>query len=212
MPAGAVSSPVVGLGSGKFGTPWARMQRDTARSFCISWGLTCGGDVVGGPEYFAQARCAAWNCGEDASEATLSWTWVFQALIALDVAREPGSGKLTTPCERMQLANSTGPLDDWLPAAAAVAGTAVGVVPILATPALGAPPPQAAVASARPMTAGRTNRSRQRLGRPVTGRPVASRRRLIGSRGSSVSGWSTGGSYEKAGDIGITPSGWGARR
>jgi hypothetical protein len=40
MSAGGFMSPVVGLGSGKFGTPWARMQRDTARSFCISRGLT----------------------------------------------------------------------------------------------------------------------------------------------------------------------------
>jgi hypothetical protein len=47
------------------------------------------GDVVGGPQYFAQARCASRNSGEDARAATLSWTWVFQARIALDVAREP---------------------------------------------------------------------------------------------------------------------------
>jgi hypothetical protein len=56
MPAGVSSSPVAGLGSGKLGIPWARRQRDTARSFCSSWVLTCWGGVVGGP-YFAQARC-----------------------------------------------------------------------------------------------------------------------------------------------------------
>ena len=36
MSAGGFMLPVVGSGSGKPGTPWARMQRDTARSFCIS--------------------------------------------------------------------------------------------------------------------------------------------------------------------------------
>jgi hypothetical protein len=47
--AGGFISPVMGLGSGKSGTPWARMQWATASSFCISWALTCGADVVGGP-------------------------------------------------------------------------------------------------------------------------------------------------------------------
>jgi hypothetical protein len=49
MLGGGFMAPVTGLGSGKFDTPWARMQRDTARSFRISWALTGGGDVGGGP-------------------------------------------------------------------------------------------------------------------------------------------------------------------
>jgi hypothetical protein len=172
MPAGGVMAPVAGLGSGKFGTPWARMQRDTARSFWISWGLTCGGDVAGGPWYFAQARCAAWNIGEEASEATLWEIWPLKALMAPDAPREAGSGKLETPCERMHLAYSTSaPPEDGPPVAAAVVGTAVVgtavvgaavvVVLRLATPAVGEPPPQAAVATARLIITGATRYSRQ---------------------------------------------------
>jgi len=48
MLAGGFMAPVVGFGSGKAVTPWARMQRDTARSFRSSTALTCV-DVVGGP-------------------------------------------------------------------------------------------------------------------------------------------------------------------
>jgi hypothetical protein len=165
MPAGTASWPVVGLGSGKFGTPWARIQRDTARSFCISWELT-GGDVVGGPQYFAQARCAAWNFGEEAREATPTWTRVFQALMAPGVAREPGSGKLKTPCERMHVANSTAPLEDSSPLAATPTGAPVVVVARLATLALGEPPPQAPVARTRPMTAGQRGAVASAQGRP----------------------------------------------
>jgi hypothetical protein len=174
MPAGGFMSPVVGLGSGKSGTPWARMQRDTARSFCISWGLTCGVDVVGGPQYFAQARCAAWNFGEEAREPTACTTSPLKSLMAPGSESEPGSGKLETPCERMHLAYSTSaPPGDEPPVAAAVARTVVVVAPTLATPALAGPPPQAAAARARQKALGATSSSLWRPGRPL---PVLPRR------------------------------------
>lgn len=168
MPAGGVMSPVVGFGSGKFGTPWARMQRDTARSFCISWGLTGGGDVVGGSQYFAQVRCAAWNFGDEATEPTARATWPLKALMALGSSREAGSGKFTRPCERMHLAYSrSAPPGDALVAVVAPAGAAVVVVvPIRATPASGEPA-HAATASAKTMKAGATSRSPRRRGRPI---------------------------------------------
>jgi hypothetical protein len=46
------------------GTPWVRIQLDTARSFRISCALTCSGGAVVGA-YFSQARVAAWNVGEE---------------------------------------------------------------------------------------------------------------------------------------------------
>ncbi len=92
MPAGRPIWPVMGLGSGKFGTPWERMQRDTARSFSISSGLTtCVVCVVGRwpPLYFAQARDAGMKIGEEKMPELL------KALMTLSDA--PGSGKFATP-------------------------------------------------------------------------------------------------------------------
>jgi hypothetical protein len=85
-------SPVMGLGSGKFGTPCERMQRDTARSFCISRGLTtCVVGVVGRwpPLNFAQARDAGMKIAEEKMPELL------KALMTLSGA--PGSGKFVTP-------------------------------------------------------------------------------------------------------------------
>jgi hypothetical protein len=90
-PVGRPISPVMGLGSGKFVTPCERMQRDTARSFSIAWGLTtCVVGVVGRwpPLYFAQARDAAMKVGEVKTAELL------KALMTLSEA--PGSGKFGT--------------------------------------------------------------------------------------------------------------------
>jgi hypothetical protein len=74
---------------------------------------------------------------------------------------DAGSGKFKTPWERMHVAYSTsGPPEAEPPAALAAEGVAVVVVPRLATPAV-EPPPQAAVASARPMTAGAPSHNRR---------------------------------------------------
>jgi hypothetical protein len=92
MPAGRPISPEMGLGSGKLGTPCERMQRDTARSLSISWGLTtCVVGVVGRwpPLYFAQARDAAMKVAEEKTPELL------KALMTLSEA--PGSGKFGTP-------------------------------------------------------------------------------------------------------------------
>ena len=128
MPAGVLSSPVTGFGSGNVGTPWARMQRDTARSLRISAELTCG-DVVGVGRNSVQARCAAWNVGE---EASLLEIWAIRPLAALmpaDDPKEPGPGKFETPLERMHAAYCpSSPPDDDPPVPRAAAGEAVVVV------------------------------------------------------------------------------------
>jgi hypothetical protein len=183
-------SPVMGLGSGKSGTPCERMQRDTPRSFCISRGLTtCVVGAVGRwpPLYFAQARDAAPKVGEEKTPELL------KAPIAL--SGEPGSGKFKTPCERIHLAYLRGsPLEDCSPLAAAPTGTAVVVVPVVVVPILATPdlaaPPHPAVARAMPMTAGATSASRRRLPSPW-GCGCA---RFIG------------GQYERTYNTGITPS------
>jgi hypothetical protein len=143
---GVVSSPVVGSGSGKFGIPWVRMQRDTARSFCISSALTCGGDAVGGP-YFAQARCAAWNVGKAASLWETCAIRLFAALMSGDDPKKLEPGKLLMPCERMQPAYSARLAPGDEPPVAAPAAAVVVAVPSPATPALGEPPPPQPAAS-----------------------------------------------------------------
>ena len=187
MPAGGFMSPVVGLGSGKFGTPWARMQRDTARSFCISCALTGGGGVLG-RVYLAQASAAARYSGEDIAPLPL------KALMALAAPGEVGSsGKFKMPCERMHVAYSRGsPLADGPPVAGAPApAVVVVVVPTLATP--GELPPQAAAARARPITAAATSGSRRRPGPPPTSTAASSRQcRLLGSPRSRACCWSMG--------------------
>jgi hypothetical protein len=148
--------------------------------------VICGG-AISGVAYFAQARAAAWNSGEDIAPLSL------KALMALG---EPvGSGKFKTPCDRTHLANSTSsrtrsPLEDGPPVVAAPAGTAVVVVASLATPALVEPLPQASAARERPMTAEATSISRRRSGLPMPNTPAARRqRRLLGSPWSRACGW-----------------------
>ncbi len=189
MPAGAAMWPVVGLGSGKFGTPWARMQWATARSFCISWVLT-GADVVGGPRYFAQARCAPWNVGEGASLSEIWAIWPLAALMASDDPKEAASGKLKTPCERMQLAYSpSSPPGDEPPVVAATADAAVVVVPRRGTVGEVFPELQAVTASAD-MSSG----------------PAASRHhRRLDSRWSRVRAWCMRRPYDWPDNTAITP-------
>jgi hypothetical protein len=125
------------------------MQRETARSFCSSWGLTCVGDV-GGPWYLAQARCADWNVAEETLLAAIRAIWPFAALMAADEPKEAASGKLETPWERMQLEYSTSSPPGAEPFVAAAAAPDVVVVLTLA---IGEPPPpQPAVSRANPAT------------------------------------------------------------
>lgn len=177
MPAGVFSAPVVGFGSGKFGTPWVRMQRDTARSFCISCGLTCWRGALCGA-YCAQARVAAWNVGEEPSMFVIREISPLAALMEADDPKDAESGKFNTPCERMHVANSTrlSP-DDEPPVFAVATRTAVVVVLRPATPAFGEPPPQAAATRARPTTAGITRNTRRRTGPPLTPVLVPTRQR-----------------------------------
>ncbi len=96
MLAGGFMAPVVGFGSGKLVTPWARMQRDTARSFRSSTALTCCG-VVGDARYSEHARSAAWNVGEEASLLE-TWTiWPLAALMPSGDPNEAGMGKFRIP-------------------------------------------------------------------------------------------------------------------
>jgi hypothetical protein len=131
-------------------------------------------------------------------------------LIASGAEREPGSGKLETPWARMHLAYSTSappgavPPEPVLPepvlpepglpeprlsVAVALAGTVVVVVARLATLVLGEPPPQAAVARARPMAAEVTSQTRRRPGPQMTWAARAQGQRpLVVSRSCCASG------------------------
>jgi hypothetical protein len=81
-----------------------------------------------------------------------------------DDPNEAELGKLKTPWERMHVAYSprSPPEDEPVAAPAAAGGAVVVVVPRLATPAWGEPPPQAAVAMPKPITAEATSGSRRR--------------------------------------------------
>jgi hypothetical protein len=111
--------------------------------------------VLGGPRPAASpselhARRAAMTCGEPLSMPAGGFTAPVVGF---------GSGKVGTPCARMHVAYSTsGGPEAGPPTSLAPAGAAVVVVPRLATPA-GEPPPQAAAAIARPITAGATTSS-----------------------------------------------------
>ncbi len=85
--------PPVNVGSGKFGTPFDRMQAEyfKACAFCAS--LIVPPDLPPGASVW-QAFCAATNFGEVGSR---SEPW-----LALSWSELPtGSGKSGTPCERM---------------------------------------------------------------------------------------------------------------
>ncbi len=120
------------------------------------------GDGVPWWAYFSQACAAAWNSGEAVAPLTFS---------ALMTGEAGSSGKFKTPCERMQPAYLTNWRLEGPSAAAAPAGSAVVVVPTRATLARGEPPPQAAVARTRPMTAEATSGSGRRPDRPLSRAP-----------------------------------------
>src|SRR5271169_4857942 len=99
------------------------MHLEKASSSCSSCACCAG---VGGPplgESAWQAFCAAWNVGEVGSIPPPRWI----APLLL------GSGKLVTPCSRMQVEYATpcAGLATTVPPAVAVAATVV--VPTLAT-------------------------------------------------------------------------------
>jgi hypothetical protein len=99
IPAGGVSPRAVG--SAKLGTPCERMHLAKAKSCAC-----CRGLIEPAPDVEKvlpagcrerQAWLAAWNCGE-----------LISRLPGVDPPVEPGSGKLGTPCERIQRAYASG--------------------------------------------------------------------------------------------------------
>jgi hypothetical protein len=91
------------LGSGKLGTPCARIHREkcSAASFWLS--LICGGPPLLGPP--PHAFWADSNAGENGLIPELG--------VIASSPFDDGSGKFVTPCARMQLENLS-PCDDSL--------------------------------------------------------------------------------------------------
>jgi hypothetical protein len=116
--------PAWTFGSGKFGTPWERMQVAISSAALLRF-LTCVAEIGGGlGMYFAHAFWAAWKAGAltgtpltviEAPEPALWLCWMRRPppLVLL------GSGKFGTPWERTQLANlrpsAWTEAADWLP-------------------------------------------------------------------------------------------------
>src|SRR5580658_9885519 len=87
-----VTSPLL-VGSGKLGNPWPRMQRANASIAAMCAGV-CAWFWIGG----TPPGCRCWQAGYADLNAGDC------ALNAFLNVGEPGSGKLGSPCERMQSA------------------------------------------------------------------------------------------------------------
>jgi hypothetical protein len=99
-PKPAPGDGAVAVGSGNVDKPCLRMH---SASFTIaSLRLSCAGPLAGPPpgNSFEQAFWADWNAGDWGLIPELELIWI--------PPPAPGSGKLGTPCKRMQSAN-------WIP-------------------------------------------------------------------------------------------------
>jgi len=98
--------PVCVLGSGKFGTPCERMHRDIARAWDLALAVWAAEGVPAFGMYERQACIAEWKAGPFTSTP---FTVVLFGVCWIWRGRRPplGSGKLETPCDRMQDANSS---------------------------------------------------------------------------------------------------------
>src|SRR5579862_8873500 len=96
LPSGNRPSP---LGSGKFGTPWARMH-SANRNIAFDAAACCAGVSCGGPppgRNLRQAWTAAWNCGEPGSAFPVTVTPAIVIWLPVDPpAPEPTAAAI--PC------------------------------------------------------------------------------------------------------------------
>src|SRR5580658_6967960 len=149
--------PPENVGSGKFGRPCARTHAAAFRYSVCSAGLTTG--CLPRPPPGSSLRQACW--AEESAWFPLptpAGTAIF-TLTSLPLWEICGSGKLGTPCERIQAENATAwlPGEDSPPPGPAVGTPAVELVarvldPRWATPPVGEPPPQPA--ASRPTAIG----------------------------------------------------------
>lgn len=114
------------------GAPWVRMHCAYLNAACVWLADSVGGMRAGSRCW--HARCAPWNAGEEAI--------VSKSMGNRTPGPEIGSGKLGTPCVRMQFAN-------WTPRLWSVDAVVCGL----------SEEPQAASASAQPMVASARERA-----------------------------------------------------
>ena len=87
----------VATGSGKFARPCRRMHCDSLSMFSFCASVAWPGPAPPGP-YLAQSFRAVWKAGD--------WGLIPEPIGILIPPPPPGSGKLGTPCDRMQFANA----------------------------------------------------------------------------------------------------------